>query len=134
MPDLPPFVDELQALSELYADLVPDGHVVRWTGTNLQQLLADGEVIRVARIGGDDDRFTAVPRVDVSVFGLDIVSVRATAERARQRLLSYPHATSYGVIDRAATEVAPHEVPYDDPDVRDVTATYRISTRRHRAA
>jgi hypothetical protein len=133
MSDLAPFVDVHAALTGLLADLVPGGHVVTWTGTDLQQVLTSGPLIRVARLGGDDNRVTAVPRVDVDVFATTEAAGAPLAERVRQRLLSYPHATAAGVIDRVTTEVAPHEVPYDDAGVRLFTATYRIATRRHAA-
>jgi hypothetical protein len=133
MTDLTPFVDVHAALTELLADLVLDGHVVTWTGTDLQDVVADGPLIKVARLGGDDDRFTAVPRVDVGVYATTESTGAPLAELARQRLLSYPHTTAAGVIDRVTTEVSPHEVPYDDPGVRLFTATYRLATRRHAA-
>jgi hypothetical protein len=131
MTDLTPYVDVHAALTELLADLVPDGHVVTWTGTDLQTVIASGPLIRLARLGGDDNRFVAVPRVDVDVFATTESSGAPLAELVRQRLLSWPHATTAGVIDRVVTEVAPHEVPYDDAGVRLFTATYRVSTRRH---
>ena len=131
MTDLAPFVDVHAALTELLADLVAAGHVVTWTGTDLQNVIADGPLIRVARLGGDDNRFVAVPRVDVDVYASTESAGAPAAELVRQRLLSYPRATAAGVIDRVTTEVAPHEVPYDDPGVRLFTATYRIATRRH---
>jgi hypothetical protein len=131
MTDLSPYVDVHTALTELLADLVPAGHVVTWTGTNLQDVIASGPLIKVARLGGDDDRITAVPRVDADVFATTESSGAPLAELVRQRLLSWPHNTAAGVIDRVITEVAPHEVPYDDPGVRLFTATYRIATRRH---
>lgn len=130
MSDLGPFVDELDALEALLADFVPADHVVTWTGTDLQQLLVAGAVIKLASIGGDDNRVTARPRVDVVVLAARFDDAWSVAKLVRQRLLSYPHATAAGVIDRVVTEVSPHEVPYDDPDVRQVVATYRLATRR----
>lgn len=130
MADLAPFVDVHDALTDLLADMVEPGHVVTWTGTDLQSVLAIGPLIKIGGVGGDDDRITAVPRVDVSVYALAETDARRLAELVRQRLLSAPHATAAGVIDRVRTEVAPHEVPYDDDAVRLYTATYRVSTRR----
>lgn len=131
MADLAPFVDVHAALAELLSDLVPSGHVVTWTGTDLQDVVASGPLVKVTRLGGDDDRLTARPRVDVGVYAETESAGAPLAERVRQRLLSYPHATTAGVLDRVVTEVAPHEVPYDDPGVRLFTATYRMATRRH---
>lgn len=131
MTDLAPYVDVEDAFTELFADLVQEGHVVTWTGTDLQEVVADGALIKVSLLGGDDDRHTATPRVDVGVYATTKAVGKPLAELARQRLLSYPHATAAGVLDRVTTEVAPHEVPYDDPGVRLFTATYRVATRRH---
>ena len=131
MTDLAPFVDVHAALTEVLTDLVPAGHVVTWTGTDLQTVIASGPLIKVSRLGGGDDRFTATPRVDIDVFATTESTGAPLAELVRQRLLSWPHATAVGVIDRVTTEVSPHEVPYDDQGVRLFTATYRVSTRRH---
>ena len=118
----------------MLADLVLPEHVVTWTGTNLQALLVDGPVIKVSRLGGDATRYTAVPRVDIGVYASTVAAAMPLADEVVQRLDGLPHATTAGVIDRTEVEVLPHEVPYDDPDVRLVTATYRISTRRRNAA
>lgn len=130
MTDLAPYVDVHAALTELLADLVPADHVVTWTGTDLQDVVSAGPLVKVARLGGGDDRVTAIPRVDVGVYATTEAAGAPLAEAVRQRMLSYPHATTAGVLDRVVTEVAPHEVPYDDPGVRLFTATYRVSTRR----
>ena len=108
------------------------GTVVGETGADLQDLLQDRQrVIRVRRIGGSDDRFTDVARVDVRVYAVDLSDAEETAEDARQRLVSGPSATAHGVLDRAFTEVGPQEVPGPDPEnYRVVSATYRVSVRR----
>jgi len=112
--------------------LAPVGTVVGETGLDLKSQLAGGaRVVRVRRIGGDDDRITDVARVDVDVYAVDLSVAEAGAEAARQLLISGPVATSRGILDRADTEVAPHEVPSPDPDAyRVVSATYRVSVRR----
>lgn len=133
MTDPAPFVDVEDALEEVLADLVAADHVVTWTGTDLQELLADGPLIKVRRLGGDATRFTAVPRVDIDVYATTEEAASPVAGRVLDRLLGRAHATTAGVIDRAEVEVLPHEVPYDDDGVRLVTATYRVSTRRRAA-
>lgn len=132
MPDLAPFVDVEKALMDLFADLVTDpADVVTVIPDDLQtRLAADRPVIRVRVVGGSDDRISDHPRVDVETFGPTRAVSKPLAETIRQRLLAGGHRTAHGVIDRATTEVGPQEIPYDDPDVRRWSATYRLSTRR----
>lgn len=108
------------------------GAVVGETGIALQEQLANGgRVLRVRRIGGTDDGITDVARIDVRVYAVNLSAAETTAETARQRLVSGPTATTYGVLDRADTEVGPQEVPSPDPEhYRVVSTTYRVSVRR----
>ncbi|MCO6011415.1 hypothetical protein NE236_41345 [Actinoallomurus purpureus] len=132
MPELGPFPDVERAVMDLLADLVTDpADVGTRIPADLQTRLGAGrKVIRVRCIGGDDDRFTDYPRVDVEVYASTRAVAMPLAETIRQRLISRPRQTAFGVIDRATTEVRPQEISYDDPDVRMVTATYRMSLRR----
>lgn len=134
MPDLAPFIDVEYALMDLFADLVTDpADVVTVLPNDLQARLADGrKLIRVRVIGGGDDRISDHPRIDVETFASTRAVARPLAETIRQRLISGGHRTVHGVIDHATTEVGPQEIPYDDPDVRRWSATYRLSTRRRR--
>jgi len=110
------------------------GTVVGETSIDLQELLAGGgRVLRVRRVGGNDDRITDFARIDVRAYAASLSDAEETAELARQRLISGPSATPYGVLDRAETEVGPQEIPSPDPDrYRIVSATYRTSLRRRR--
>ena len=134
MPELAAFPDVEQALMDLLADLVVDREDVGIIiPIDLQKrVLSDSPrpVIRVRCIGGSDDRFFDNPRVDVEVFAASRAVAMPLAEAIRQRLISKPRLTAFGVIDRADTEVRPQEIPYDDPDIRRISATYRLSTRR----
>jgi hypothetical protein len=132
VPDLAPFSDVEHMLMDALADLVTDpADVGTVIPADLQNRLAAGrKVIRVRRIGGSDDRISDYPRVDVETFGATRADAWPLAESIRQRLISGPQRTAHGLIDRATTEVGPQEIPYDDPDVRRVLATYRLSTRR----
>jgi len=129
MPILAGFPDVRRVVAGALAGL---GTVVGETGLDLQsQLAGGGTVIRVRRIGGADDRVTDQARIDVDVYAVDLSAAEAAAESARQALISGPSATGHGVLDRADTEVGPHEVPSPDPGAyRVVSATYRISVRR----
>jgi hypothetical protein len=130
--DLAAFPDAEHMLMDALADLVAGpADVVTVIPDDLQTRLATGRsVIRVRVIGGSDDRIADHPRVDVETFGSTRAAAQPLAETIRQRLISGPLRTSHGIIDRAATEVGPQEIPYDDPDVRRWIATYRLSTRR----
>lgn len=134
MTDPAPYVDIEAAYEDVLSDLVLADHVVNWTGTNLQVLLAAGPVIKISRLGGDASRFTATPRVDIGVYASTVAVAAPLADRIVQRLVGRAHATSAGVIDRTDVEVLPHSVPYDDEAIRLVTATYRAATRRRSAA
>ncbi|MCW2904925.1 MAG: hypothetical protein JWO67_7190 [Streptosporangiaceae bacterium] len=123
--DLPVFPDVEQVLMDLFADLAAT--VVTFLPADLQQRLP---LVRVRRLGGGDDKWTDQPRVDVEVYAADRAAGMPLAKLLQQRLISRPNRTAHGVIDRAGTEVGPREVPYDDPDTRLFTATYRVSLRR----
>jgi hypothetical protein len=130
MADLAAFPDVHDVLPLVFADLVadPDRQIV---GPRLPADLQDRmPLIHVRAIGGADDRFTDRPRTDVDIYTADYPTARDLAEACRQRLLGYPHMTDAGNVDWADTEVRPHEIPHDDPAVRLVAATYRISFRR----
>jgi hypothetical protein len=134
VPELAAFPDVEQALMDLLADLVVDpADVGVIIPADLQaRVLGDPtrHVIRVRVLGGNDNRFIDFPRVDIEVFGPARATMVPLAETIRQRLISKPRRTAFGVIDRAETEVRPQEIPYDDPDIRRVLGTYRISMRR----
>lgn len=118
------FPDIERILGDLLADL---GTVGSETNIDLQTRLP---YIRVHRIGGADDRITDPARVDIDVYAADATAAKAVTETIRQRLISGPSATAHGIIDRAWTESGPQTAPTDDPNLRRVITTYRISMRR----
>lgn len=124
-----PLLSSFPKPARIVAALLPDlGTVGGETSATLQDELP---FIRVRRIGGTDDGVTDIARVDVRVYAGDLTSAEDLAETIRQRLISRPAATVYGVLDRAETEVGPQEVPGPDPETyRVVSTTYRISVRR----
>lgn len=125
MPVLAPFPKHARVVAAVVADL---GTVGGETSTTLRDELP---FIRVRRIGGTDDRVTDVARVDVRVYAVDLSAAETLSETIRQRLISRPSATAYGVLDRADTEVGPQEIPGPDPEqYRVVSTTYRVSVRR----
>jgi hypothetical protein len=132
MADLAAFPDAEHVVMDALADLVDDpADVVTVIPSDLQDRITAGRhVIRVRVIGGSDDRINDHPRVDVETFAGTRAVAWPLAETIRQRFISGPQRTAHGIIDRATTEVGPQEITYDDPDVRRVIATYRLSTRR----
>lgn len=86
--------------------------------------------VRVGRVGGNDDRRSDFARIDVDVYAASEVAAYQLAEALRQALISGYVRTPLGMIDRATTETAPTQVPYDNPAVWHVMATYRVATRR----
>lgn len=125
MPVLAPFPRTVRVVAAVVADLGTTGGE---TSTTLQ---GDLPFIRCRRIGGTDNGVTDIARVDVRVYEADLSDAEDLSETIRQRLISKPHATVHGVLDRAVTEVGPQEVPGPDPDhYRVVSTTYRVSVRR----
>jgi hypothetical protein len=122
------------------------GSTVTETPSDLQAALAGGFVIRVARIGGPDDRISDLARVDVEVFALQAagsyLAVGDCAEDIRQFLTDrpirvavpddplVPDVTTTYVIDRVTTTTGPRDIPWADPNVRRLTATYLVRVRR----
>jgi hypothetical protein len=126
--DLAGFPDLETAIRTALADLVTDlAHTGTVTPADLQQRLP---FIRVRRFGGTDDRLTDQARVDVDYFAASRAAAWAGAEAVRQRLISRPLRVGAVVIDQVTTTTAPIEVPWDDPNVRRVTAAYTASARR----
>lgn len=126
---LPGYPDVHEVLTEVLTGLT-DHEIVTRTPPDLQDHLP---LIRVRRIGGPDDGLTDVPRCDVDVYADDYDQAWALAEQVRQRMSRRRVLTSAGLMDRATTEVGPHEMPYPDSSVRLIQATYRISLRRRTA-
>lgn len=88
------------------------------------------EFVRVARIGGRDDRVTDYPVVDIDVFAPTRQRARDLAEGVRSWLLRYPVRVGTVTLDRVVTETAPFQAPWEGDNVSRYLATYRISTRR----
>lgn len=134
MADLAAWPDVHDVLPLVLADLVddPDSQIV---GPRLPHDLQDrirdhGSLVRIRGIGGSDDRVTDEVRFDAEAYAFDYPTARDLAEAIRQRLISGPHITAVGNVDRARTESRPAEIPHDDQAVRLVAATYRADFRR----
>jgi len=127
MADLAPWPDPHLVLVNLLDDLIVSDIVGSQLQPDFQQ---DMPVIRVRKVGGTDDKLTDFVRMVVDVYAADYETSRDLSEAVRQRLLSYPHITTAGRLDRCETEASPFELPWPDPSTRYHTATYRLSFRR----
>lgn len=127
MTDLAPWPDPHDILIELFGDLT-DSQVV---GPLLYpEFQEDMPLIRVRKVGGINDKISDLPRVAVDVYAGTYAAARDLAEACRQRLISGPHITTAGRLDRCETESSWTEIPWPDPRTRYLSAIYRISTRR----
>lgn len=126
MADLSPFPDVHAVLALVLADLAATVDGPRLPA-NFQKVMP---IIRVIRIGGSSDQITDRPRIGVDVYAATYPDSWNIAEAVRQRLISGPHITSEGCLDRAVVEVGPHEIPWPDDLVRYHTATYTCALRR----
>jgi hypothetical protein len=85
--------------------------------------------VRVGIVGGTDDRITDYSRVDIEVFSDTYAAARALAEDIRQGL--QPRAKMESTtIDTVRTITSPQELPWGNPAVRRLLATYQVSVRR----
>lgn len=85
--------------------------------------------LRIRVFGGADDTITDLPKFDVDAFATDELTADNLAEHARQLLISGPHATAHGVLDRVTTLTRPNVVAYSDTVVMS-TAAYSGALRR----
>lgn len=124
------FPDVQALLMDLFADLVGDEHVAITSPADLYGRLP---FIRVRRFSGTSDRLNDYAAVDVDVFAPDYAAADTLAEQVHQMLLGPPPPVA--VFDRIDVLSAPRELEWGDPAVvRRFSATYRITSRRVRAA
>lgn len=96
-------------------------------------------VIRVQRIGGGDDYFTDYPRIEVAVFypvaqDGDTTAAWLLAEQCRQAVLASRNTTVAGaLVDNATNVTPPQQIPWDNPLLRLIAATYQLAFRRPRS-
>ncbi|MFE6282435.1 hypothetical protein [Streptomyces sp. NPDC057877] len=125
MADLAPFPDVEDLLVQALADLSQTGTVYP------PDLDSSVPFTRVRRVGGTDDRRTDSALVDVETAAATRAAAWPVARAIQQRLISGPlHVAGVGVVDRTVTEVGLRGVLLDNPDLRAVLGTYRLSLRR----
>lgn len=86
--------------------------------------------IAVRRLGGQDDYRSDFTSVDVIVFAATLSLAYTLAYSVQQLLTGAPFVTPHGIVDRVTTELGPHEIPYENPKVVMVPASYRVTVRR----
>lgn len=118
-----PFPDAERVAMELLGTLAP---VVVVTPREIAE-----PVIQVHRAGGTDDGVTDFARIDTECIAFTRHEAWHLAEAVRQRVLNAGATVAGGaLIDRAAVELAPQQIPDENQDIRRVAATYRLSMRR----
>jgi hypothetical protein len=130
MNDLAPFIDIEVAVIELLTQLSTEEAPLYLGVETPADLSGHLPFIKVARIGGTDDRFTDAARIDVQYFTLSRTLAKVVSANGHQHLLAYPHSVDAGVIDRVTTDVSPNEVPWANDKIRMFTSSYRITARR----
>jgi hypothetical protein len=123
----------LLAYPDIEAGLVSAFADLASTGTSTPGDLATRlPFLRIACIGGRDDGTTDLSHVDIDAFAATKAAAAVLAEQVRQRLVSRKSVRIPGyVIDRATTDLKPHQVPYSPtPPPYRYTASYSVSARR----
>lgn len=88
----------------------------------------------VYRVGGSSDGLDRITRLRIDVFAVGLSAASDMAEDVRDVLVydefacSY-HGTPYGLLDDVEVDLEPVDVPYASATVRQVSTTYRVTTR-----
>lgn len=85
--------------------------------------------IRVERIGGPDERFTAHPRIAVDAFAATADEARTLAEQARDALLFLNGPAGASVVRAVRCDAGPSRQPWGNPAIHRRGATYSVSLR-----
>jgi hypothetical protein len=132
----PPFADaEEVARALLVADLAAEVKVVSATGPTVTP-----PTVMVRRIGGTCDNVTDFATLLASCFcstrpesNALAAAVQAVFLNATNQSVTLPD-DSVALIDNVVVMVADHPETYENPDLRQVTATYEMRMRRPRPA
>ncbi|GAA0632173.1 hypothetical protein GCM10010174_61470 [Kutzneria viridogrisea] len=130
MQQLPPYPDAEAVVMAMLAGIAP---TVTATPADISTPL-----IRVQRVGGSDDRVTDYPRIEVCVFypvaqDGDTAAAWAMAEQCRQTILAARCTVVAGALcDNATTATPPQLLPWDNPNLRRIAATFVLAFRRPR--
>jgi len=123
--DLAPYPDVEEVLADALVEFGETG------STYPADLEAHLPFVRIRRTGGDDDRRTDRPLVDVEVAAATRAHAWEVSRLVQQRLLSGPfRVPGAGIVDRASTQIGLRRVLHENPNIRCVLATYTVSLRR----
>nr|WSW58501.1 hypothetical protein OG513_07835 [Streptomyces sp. NBC_00998] len=85
--------------------------------------------LRVERIGGPDERFSAHPRIAVDVFAGTADEARSLAGLARDALIFLHGPIGEAVVRNVRCDAGPSRQPWANPAVHRRGATYSVSLR-----
>lgn len=125
---MPLIVAELVVRNYL-AGQFPAARVVTETPGNLADVVP---CIEITRYGGGDDVYTLdVANLDVDVYHSSRAAALDYAEQVRTslRLHAEGQQVNGALIAQVATLSAPKWVPYDNTNIRRISASYRIAIR-----
>lgn len=135
--DTRPFADAEEVLRlYLKSVLAPNVIVVSATGPTIVT-----PTVVARRIGGDNDYITDYAVMMVSCFGAARPESNTLAAQIQTFILNAVNVAvgplldgTTALIDNAVVMVADHPEQYENPDVRQVSATYELRMRRPRPA
>lgn len=135
-PVLPAWPDAEDVAMSLISAMSPPVDATTSTDIDLEQRVP---IVRVTRIGGEDDGISDRPIVEFAVFHSTYDEARKLAEKIRQVVLASPCTTvptediPAGVlIDNASTVTPPAHAAYDNPALALKVLTIRFVWRRPR--
>ncbi|MGW6948981.1 hypothetical protein ACWGHD_18905 [Streptomyces xanthophaeus] len=94
------------------------------TPPDLEDLLP---FIRVERVGGPDERFTAHPRIAVDVFAATADEARTLAGRVSDALVFLRGPVGDAVVRRVTCDSGPSRQPWANPAIHRRGAAYTVS-------
>jgi len=119
-------VADIEAVLAPWAEATFDVFGCSETPADLEEQLP---VIRVERIGGPDERFTAHPRVAVDVFAATADEARTLANSVRDALVFLSGPVNGAVIRSVRCDAGPSRQPWVNEAVHRRGATYTVSLR-----
>lgn len=118
-------MDVLDELGETYLQLTVD-----WIEVLEGDPDPDATAIKIYAVGGfGGDNVTRTQRVLVEVYAKSRDRCQDVITAARNKLLSGPHDTSAGMIDRVRAEIEPARIAFTHQRIVQYQATFRADVR-----
>ncbi|WGW12751.1 hypothetical protein LWF01_02970 [Saxibacter everestensis] len=114
------------AVWEAIAVLVAEDHLYFRLTANFQESLP-AVLIRAEQPSAGD--VLATSRLQIEIYHQTRNDAKTLARVLDAHLLSGPHDTSHGLLDRIWADTPPNEVPYYDGQISQFNAVYRVDTR-----